>query len=476
MATVTLPKIDYLSRYYDALKADLLSIIKTVFPTWEATDETDFGVMLADLFSYVGDILQFYLDRNLNEVYLQTVTQRENLIGLLELINYSLHPPTAATVEVTVRCSDHVSPIVISQSHKVLTALGLIFEASESTVIPAGTNQAVLTFIQGQTLLNETLGTSTGLPNQIFNLTQSPYISDSEIIKVNGVTWTQVNTFAYSSGSDMVYRVIMDFNGNAQIAFGDGIYGAIPPIGVTILAYQYRIGGGIVGNIPKNAIRSLSPSVSGVISVTNLVEGSGGQDLETVDEAKVNGPASLQALGRAVTLEDFKNLSISYTVANAGTVAKANATVKNWYTIQVSIAPKADIAVLPTNTLKTSLQTYLQERCLAHVVVEVIDPSYIDGKVTAKLYVKDNYDLQETYLTALDKIQTAFSYESMDFGEDAFLSQAYEALQFEAVIKVDITEFCLATETNEMGNITIQDGQLFNLSSANINLTVERYS
>jgi hypothetical protein len=48
------------------------------------------------------------------------------------------------------------------------------------------------------------------------------------------------------------------------------------------------------------------------MSVTNTLEASGGEDEQSIESARIEGPRTLRALYRAVTPEDYQSLSEVY--------------------------------------------------------------------------------------------------------------------------------------------------------------------
>jgi hypothetical protein len=67
-----------------------------------------------------------------------------------------------------------------------------------------------------------------------------------EII-VDGERWTPTPTLAECGPEDRCYAVLVDDDGGARLAFGDGINGRRPPSGARIVA-RYRLGVGATGN------------------------------------------------------------------------------------------------------------------------------------------------------------------------------------------------------------------------------------
>ena len=95
-------QIDYTSRDYEALKADLIDLInlRTNY-TWEADNPSDLGSVLLESFAYMGDIMSYYLDRVANETSIDTAVKTETLLRFAELYGYKPSGPTPAQVTVT---------------------------------------------------------------------------------------------------------------------------------------------------------------------------------------------------------------------------------------------------------------------------------------------------------------------------------------------------------------------------------------
>lgn len=90
------PVIDYMTKDYEGFKQGMLNQIPLLLPEWTDRGESDFGVVLIELFAYVADILSYYQDRVANEAYLGSATQRRSVAELLRLIDYRIDPGLAA--------------------------------------------------------------------------------------------------------------------------------------------------------------------------------------------------------------------------------------------------------------------------------------------------------------------------------------------------------------------------------------------
>jgi len=72
--------INYTNREFETIKRDLTQIAERFYPdTFQDFSQASFGSMVLDSVSYVGDQLSFYLDYNVNESFLDTSYQYENI-------------------------------------------------------------------------------------------------------------------------------------------------------------------------------------------------------------------------------------------------------------------------------------------------------------------------------------------------------------------------------------------------------------
>ena len=65
------PYIDYTSRDFESIKADLIEHAKRYYPnSYNDFSDSSFGGMIMDSVAYVGDMLSFYLDFQTNESFI----------------------------------------------------------------------------------------------------------------------------------------------------------------------------------------------------------------------------------------------------------------------------------------------------------------------------------------------------------------------------------------------------------------------
>ena len=93
--------INYTSREFESIRSDLLQIAERFYPdSFQDFSEASFGSLMIDAVAYVGDQLSFYLDYNVNESFLDTAYQFNNVVrhGRILGYKYTGRPSTYGTV------------------------------------------------------------------------------------------------------------------------------------------------------------------------------------------------------------------------------------------------------------------------------------------------------------------------------------------------------------------------------------------
>jgi hypothetical protein len=97
------PDIKYLNKDFNAFKSDLIEYAKSYFPTsYNDFSQASPGSMFINMASYVGDVLSFYLDNQIQESYLQYARQKNNLFAMAYTLGYRPKVTSAAIVELDV--------------------------------------------------------------------------------------------------------------------------------------------------------------------------------------------------------------------------------------------------------------------------------------------------------------------------------------------------------------------------------------
>tara|TARA_Y100000310_G_scaffold114691_1_gene113216 strand:- start:993 stop:2789 length:1797 start_codon:yes stop_codon:yes gene_type:complete len=81
--------IDYTHREFNTIRDDLMQLAERFYPdTFKDWSEASFGSLMIDAVAYVGDQLSFYLDYNVNESFLDTAYQYNNILRHGRILGY----------------------------------------------------------------------------------------------------------------------------------------------------------------------------------------------------------------------------------------------------------------------------------------------------------------------------------------------------------------------------------------------------
>jgi len=93
--------IRYIDRDFNTLRNSLIQYSKTYFPnTFNDFTDTSTGMLFMEMAAYVGDVLSFYLDNQIQETFIQKARQTTNLYALAYSLGYVPKVTTVASVDI----------------------------------------------------------------------------------------------------------------------------------------------------------------------------------------------------------------------------------------------------------------------------------------------------------------------------------------------------------------------------------------
>jgi hypothetical protein len=93
--------IKYLNKDFATINQQLIEYAKTYYPnTYTDFTPSSPGMMFMEMASYVGDVLSFYLDNQIQENFMQFARQDANLFNLAYMMGYKPRVTNVSTVEV----------------------------------------------------------------------------------------------------------------------------------------------------------------------------------------------------------------------------------------------------------------------------------------------------------------------------------------------------------------------------------------
>ena len=278
----------------------------------------------------------------------------------------------------------------------------------------------------------ELLGVSTGAAFQFYELRNRPLFKrpqavnpyDHLVVEVrepqftggfgSWTRWARVDDFQEGPGRhyrlDPVTGTIGFGNRPATGSVGNGL---IPVAGSEIRALTYRyVAGGVTGNVPPGTVTVIRTPTTGVVSVTNPGEGTGGSDEEDVEATKQRAPELLRNRFRAVSCDDYEYLAreattdvqkvralpprlfAAYDDLPAGVLAgdpwtygALNRDTGNVHVIVIPDAPLGNRRPMPSIELLQEVNDYLDQRRSMTAALHVTTPRYLPIDVVADFRV-----------------------------------------------------------------------------------------
>ena len=519
--------INYTNRDFSGIKEQLINLAKNYFPdTYTDFTATSPGMMFIEMAAYVGDILSFYQDKQLQETFLQYAQDPKGLYALAYMMGYRPKVTTVSTVDLTISQEVPVSgssgqwvpnwasgskipegsvaictlqgnqtfitedPVdfTFSSSLDPTTVIALYDEGNEDESSPdrflleknvkaySGTIKTVTktfgsyekypTFeIEDQDIVGILDVWEQGTSDEDGEWVEVPFLGQDTVFKAIPNQGENADTVPYVLSLKKVpKRFVSRFNskGNLEVQFGAGMYAddqdeanflpdpvslrpgtqenpagnmydtaydpsnflfsksyGLVPVNVT-LVFRYVTGGGVQSNVPANTITKLGSGFpqDAVLSVTNREAATGGRDGDSLEEIRENSLRAFAEQKRAVTLKDINIRALSMPV-KFGTVAKVYATKDSSFggdkgdPLRISLYllgyDNAGHLIIPNDTLKQNLRTYLSEYTMLTDTLDLKDAFVINIGVKYDIVLRQGFGSVDVLLKCNQLLQDYFS-------------------------------------------------------------------
>jgi hypothetical protein len=353
--------------------------------------------------------------------------------------------------------------------------------------------------VQHETIVNEVLGASSGQPNQTFSFTQIPVLKDEiiEVREVSGlranVEWRVVALEVFGSQHDVdrlesllaaegrqaeishgEVRLVRDRNkritevwvrwhsqrhllfssagdrhyvvDHAQglLFLGDGQNGKVPTAGASIMARQYRTGGGSAGNVDAGKISQLLAPAGGIEEAFNPLAAAGGADGESAKQYEWRAPHTLRHRGRALLPEDYETFAreASPAVGFARAIPARDPSGRRapgWVTLLI-IPHSSEPQPVASFALREAVRSYIENQTSADLAashrIYVTTPDYLPIDVDTTVVPVDPADAGPVEQAILERLAAFFhpltggpDGTGWALGRDVFLSDVASLLE-----------------------------------------------
>lgn len=232
--------IKYINRDFSELRDTLINFTQTYFPTtYNDFSQASPGMLFMEMAAYVGDVLSFYLDNQIQENFLQFARQTDNLYQLAYMFGYRPRVTGVSTVDVdfyqqvpaignlpdftyalqiqpnaTLRTSDKTQTFIVEDSIDFSVSSSL--DPTEVSVFStSGGSPNFFLLKKTRKATSATINTTTftfGNPQKFstVQITADKFIGILDIVDSNNNKWYEVDYLA----QDAIYDSIKNTNTN----------------------------------------------------------------------------------------------------------------------------------------------------------------------------------------------------------------------------------------------------------------------
>lgn len=381
--------------------------------------------VLLDVLSYNTQYNAYYLNMIANEMFLDSAIQRESVVSLAKLLNYtpksSIAPEAIINIEVNqVTDSSLTLPKNTAFLSENIEGVNYSFVTKDSSTVAVTGGQALFSNVSIKQGIISSISyevDATTNPTYTFSIPDENVDTTTLLVSVQQSSsnttyeiFTKASDVLLLTGESTVYFLQEGKNGLYQINFGDGTLGKKLNNGnIVNMSYLSTNGTSAAGAnsfINMDAIGGFSNVI-----ISSVQSASYGQNKESIDSIKFQAPKSFAAQKRAVTKEDYitaiqqNNLGYSFDAVN----------VWGGQENDTPIYGQVFVSLKPTGSYNlTQLQKQrLLEDVIKPISVMTVTPTIVDPDYTyLQLTVNVLYDPSKTNSTASqikNNIKTAIS-------------------------------------------------------------------
>lgn len=425
-------------RSFNDIKAKLISELRLQIPEITDYSEGNIFVIIISIFAAIAEVIHYYIDNMAREAFLPTARRYSSLYKHAKLVDYHIKSAIPATVDVVLYKNDDTpigQDITIPLNTEFTSSDGKTWISTKTVIWYKDSYYVTVPLVQQKSVgvpdriqLGNILS-----PDSIIYITDIPsdqkYVEGSMNLYINDEPWILVDTFAYSSSRDKVYKVEIDEQTRPYIKFGDGQFGMKPGYNATIEA-SYSLTYGSAGNIATNNFTTVPQNIQVIdnkITINNVIPATGGSDYETFNMLKNHIPLSIKTLGVAITKEDFEAIA-----KMVGGVDKAYANYVCGRYVEIYITP--DGGGEASSALLDSVEKTISKSKVITTSIEVLSTHksqvFLDITITGKKSFKSN-DISNQVKRALT---TAYDYNNSDINKPVRLSDIYALIDNQGMV------------------------------------------
>lgn len=434
---------------FEAIKASISSTLAATAP-WKDDVTAAVGQSLVNAFATAITYNVYNIVRCAGEAMLPTATLESSVFAATRHLGVRIARNTPAECQASLTYTGTSFPVTIPAYTQFYCGDIYLFNRDDIVITETDSASSVNLY-EGEVSSVDFQGTGLAYQSYTFGNSSNTLSDTDVVVSVDSIDWSKTTTEGFYhtglwtySASDKVYVDDTSPDGNIEISFGNGTFGAIPALGSDI-NITYVITSGSSGNsvITGNTITcNLVDGLSGT-ALNNLT---GGADSLSIMDYKNLSPGRYSAKNGAVTNSQYNALVASY----AGVVDGYVIFQQDYAPDDITQSMKARVVLLTSSTWSATQNaqflTWLKTNGIANMQYTLIpaNPVTMNITVTIGCYPQSNL----TSIEGLSKsaIINLFQVQEGVLGYSRYLSDIEKCIQ-EVSSDIDYIVFSSDTQS-----------------------------
>jgi hypothetical protein len=250
------------------------------------------------------------------------------------------------------------------------------------------------------------------------------------LVRVGARVWQQVENLDLSGPEDHHYQVVMDQDDVLSIGFGDGQHGRRLPTGIDNVRVRYRDGYGEDGNLDANGLVKIARSHRLVDDFAAPLPAVGGAAKESAESMRENAPATVLALKRAVSLQDFTHLAAHHSMVWQAKAFEKMPDRPGRPLIEVVVVPAGGTTFATGSDMAALIESYLGEHAAPGTNVSVTSYQPLFICLAVSLMVDEAaFDNKQVEQAVRAHLQNRLALKQRRLGQPLFRSEVIALLE-----------------------------------------------
>ena len=334
----------YINKDFQTIYPELLELTEKLTNLWSpsTSNESDPGLVLLKLGAFLGDKLNYNIDKNTLENYMPSATQESSMWKLCDMMGYPIKYYISATLPVYISLSKSFSPSDNVSKEISFDPLSLTISNSDNTIVYTITDHFTLSDSVKSVSVNAIEGsvqTLTISGNENETLVQLANLDDNNRVYFPETNVAQNGIFIEDAETEEFWSLVDNLNTVEPLTqcfkFGYDSIKGFPYIefptyiseiigqGLTI---KYIISSGNNGNVKARTLNSItyvgtdianklslfnvdseSATINDILSVSNNYASLNGSNPQSIDEAYEGFKKTIGTFDTLVTSRDYAN-------------------------------------------------------------------------------------------------------------------------------------------------------------------------